>query len=101
MSNGPFNAVAWFSDKLLLNAKRHGDGGDSLLVLGTDNSWSRFAPLFGSRNRRLDVSTDGDYRGGDTRTTAACHMYDRGLHEVNFIYGYEGASRIPRRPSVP
>jgi hypothetical protein len=93
LSNGPFNATAWFSNRLLLNAKRQGDGGDSLIVLESDNTWSRFDPLFGIRNVKIDVSANGDIVVVTHDNSA--HAYDQDLSEITEIYAYAGASANP------
>ncbi|MEZ4739233.1 MAG: T9SS type A sorting domain-containing protein [Flavobacteriales bacterium] len=93
LSNGNYNTVAWFGDRLFLNAKRPGDGGDSLIVLGTDNTWSRFQPLFGLRNSYLSVSADQEILV--VTHDNSVHAYNLALDEITLIYAYEGVSAAP------
>ncbi len=82
LAAGPFNAVATLGERILLNGQRPDAGGDSLLVLETNGSWTRFAPLYGRRNRNLNISTNGQFvvipHDGDI------HTYDQQLAEVGF-----------------
>ncbi|MBL7951350.1 MAG: hypothetical protein JNM62_06480 [Flavobacteriales bacterium] len=89
LSNGPFNCVTTFGGRLLLNAQRtSGSGGDTLLVLEQNDTWTRFTPLYDRVNRDMKVSADGLFvvipHGGDI------HVYDQQLVEIGFIYGYLG-----------
>lgn len=92
LAAGPFNAVAHFGDRILLNAQRTA-GGDTLLVLGSDDTWTRFEPLFGRANRGLAVSADGQRvviaHDGDI------HTYNASLNEISYIYGYAGGPAAP------
>lgn len=94
LSSGPFNAVASFGDKLVLNAPR-ATGGDSLLILGADGSWTRFEPLFGKANRSVVVSGDGQ------RLTVAnaseVHVYDPGLQLVHHVWDLQGQYISPQQ----
>ncbi len=94
MINGPFNAVASFSGKLLLNYRALANNADTLLVLGQDNMFERFTPLYGRQNRGLSVSPNGQFvvipHEGDI------HRYDQDLNEHIFQYGYAGGFCSPR-----
>lgn len=92
LAGGPFNAVAAFGDKLLLNAPR-ANGGDSMLVLGPDGLWTRFAPLFGRNNRGFGVSPNG--QAVVIAHTENIHVYDQGLSEVRYFGDFDG---LPMRP---
>lgn len=94
LAPGPFNAVAAFGGKLLLNAPR-ASGGDSLLVLEPSGVWSRFAPLFGKVNRNLSVSQDGQYVVIPHENEV--HAYDQGLQEVSYLNDYQGTPLSPRQ----
>ena len=61
MVNGPFNAVASIGDQLLVNYRAQAPNADTLLVLGQDNVFQRFEPLYGRTNRRLNTSPDGQF----------------------------------------
>ena len=93
LAAGPFNAVATLGERILLNGQRPDAGGDSLLVLETNGSWTRFAPLYGRRNRNLNISTNGQFvvipHDGDI------HTYDQQLAEVGFSYGYASTGASP------
>lgn len=87
---GPFNSVVHFGDRILLNWERPtGSGGDTLLILETNDTWSRFAPLYDRVNRDMMVSGDGSSvaipHGGDI------HIYDQQMTEVAFAYSYLGS----------
>lgn len=87
LSNGPFNAIAHFGGRIVVNFQRtSGSGGDTLLVLGNDDSWTRFVPLYDRVNRDMTVSPDGQLlvipHGGDI------HLYDQQMVEAGFIYSY-------------
>ncbi len=93
LAGGPFNAVAVLGDRLLLNAQRPANTGDTLLVLEQEGTWSRFEPLFGRVNRRLDVSRDGQY-------VVVSHLFDllafdQSLAQAGQVYGYEGFGARP------
>lgn len=92
LASGPFNSVALIGDRVLLNAQR-ATGGDSLLVLGPDGTWSRFAPLFGKVNRTLSVSRDGQRIVIPHEQDA--HVYDQALQEVSYV------SNFGERPIAP
>ncbi len=93
MVNGPFSHTVRLGDRLLLNWRASSGERDTLLVLGTDNTWSRFNPLFGRKNRGLDLSRDGQFVVIPHEYDI--HMYDLGLNEVNFIYGYANGPAYP------
>lgn len=87
LSNGPFNAVVRFGDRLLVNAQRvSGSGGDTLLVLGPDQEWVRFAPLYDRVNRDMKVSLGGQYVAIPHANDL--HVYDQQLNEVGYIHSY-------------
>lgn len=92
VAQGPFNAVAAFGDKLLLNARRN-TGGDSLLVLGADGAWSRFEPLYGRINRALSVTTDGRYVVIPHEHDV--HGYDLDMGDVAFFNQSNGMGLHP------
>lgn len=93
VADGPFNTMASFGDRLLLNYQGSQNSLDTLLMLGPDNTWQRFAPLYGRTNRKLEVSTDGAFVV--IPHSADIHMYDLGMNEVNFIFGYVGGFANP------
>lgn len=93
LASGPFNAVAHFGTRVVLNAQRSGTGGDSLLVLEESGSWTRFAPLFGRVNRNLNVSADGQFLV--IPHDQDIHTYDQQLTEVGFINANAGIGVSP------
>ncbi len=93
IAGGPFTSISTFADKLLLNYRGSQVALDTLLMLGTDNAWQRFAPLYGRVNRRLDVSTDGAFVV--IPHNSDIHMYDQAMNEVSFIFGYVGGFANP------
>lgn len=93
LAAGPFNAAAVLGDRLLLNAQRSPATGDTLLVLEQDGTWSRFSPLFGLINRKLDVTPDGQYVVVPHQNDI--HAYDQSLVQVGNVYGYEGFASRP------
>ena len=94
LASGPFNAVAAFGDKLLLNAQRAA-GGDSLLVLGPDGLWSRFEPLFGRINKGFAVSGSGQLVA--IPHDLNIHVYDVNLAEVRYFGDFEGQTMMPQQ----
>lgn len=94
LSPGPFNAVAVIGAHMLLNAQRN-SGGDSLLVLAPDGTWSRFAPLFGKVNRGLSVSSDGQVVVVPHEQDL--HVYDQQLQEVSYVSNFEGQQLAPQQ----
>lgn len=94
LASGPFNAVVAFGDKLLLNAPR-ATGGDSLLILEPDGSWSRFEPLFGKVNRSLSVSANGQVL--TVANASEVHVYDQSLQQVNHASDFQGVYISPQQ----
>ena len=94
LASGPFNAVAVIGDKVLLNAPRS-TGGDSLLVLGPEGTWSRFAPLFGKVNRSMSVSRDGQTL--TIAQTDEVHVYDAALEQTGYVFDFEGQRLAPNQ----
>jgi hypothetical protein len=94
MVNGPFNAVASIGGKLLLNYRASAANADTLLVLGADDQFERFTPLYGRRNIRLNTTPDGTAivipHQGDI------HRYDQDLVEQAFQYAYANNFCSPR-----
>ncbi|TXI76777.1 MAG: hypothetical protein E6Q44_14925 [Flavobacteriales bacterium] len=94
LASGPFNGVAVFGDRLMLNAPR-ATGGDSLLVLEPDGQWSRFAPLFGKVNRSLHVSADGQRLA--VATASEVFVYDTDMQQVNHVGEVQGQGISPQQ----
>lgn len=93
LASGPFNAVAAFGSKVVLNAQRNTTEGDSLLILEPNGSWSRFSPLFGRINRNLNVSSDGQVLVIPHESTI--DSYDQQMNGIGTIYGYNGFDSSP------
>lgn len=92
LAQGPFNAVAAFGDDLLLNARRD-SGGDTLLILGADGTWSRFAPLFIKGNHALSVTADGRHVVIPHENDV--HVFGLGMEEVGYFNRYDGRNLVP------
>ena len=93
LASGPFNAVAAFGSRLVLNAQRNATDGDSLLVLEENGTWTRFAPLFGRINRNLNVSLDGQVLV--IPHDSNLDSYDQQMTGLGTIYGYNGYDASP------
>ncbi len=94
VAGGPFNSIARFGDRILLNAERtSGTGGDTLLILEPNNTWTRFAPLFDRINRGISVSADGQYVVIPHRSDL--HVYDDQMVEVGFVSWYQDQPSNP------
>lgn len=94
LAPGPFNAVATIGDKVLLNAPRN-TGGDTLLVLGPDGIWSRFAPLFTKINRSLKVSANG--QSVTIAHENEVNVFDADLQGIDYHGGFEGSPLTPQQ----
>lgn len=94
LAQGPFNAVADFGGRLLLNASR-ASGGDSLLLLGSDGAWSRSSFNDGRVNHALNITRDGRYvvipHADDV------HVYDTDMSEVDYASDVEGVRLVPQQ----
>lgn len=95
LDDGPFNAVVRLGDRLLLNAVVSGEGGDTLLVLEQDNTWSRDASSFGQVTRNMAVSTDGQYVVLSHFTDI--RVLDQQLQEQTRIYSIDGKYTKPQQ----
>jgi hypothetical protein len=93
MANGPFNAVARFGDRILLNYRSALPEADTLLILDQGNSFQRFSPLYGRRNLNLNPSADGQFM--IIPHAIDIHRYDLDMTEVTFQYAYAGAVAFP------
>ncbi|HRO97990.1 MAG TPA: hypothetical protein PLN54_00990 [Flavobacteriales bacterium] len=93
MANGPFSHTVLLGDQLLLNWRASTGERDTLLLLGTANTWSKFEPLYGRKNRGLDLSSDGQFVVIPHEYDI--HMYQQGMSEVTFIFGYDGGPAFP------
>jgi hypothetical protein len=95
ISQGPFNAVVRFNDRMLLNYKRNVANSDTLLVLQEDNSWQRVQSLYGRENISVRVSHDQQFlvvtHPGDVQ------LLDQGFQEVNYAYGYTPQGSSPNQ----
>ncbi|MGV3636939.1 MAG: two-component regulator propeller domain-containing protein [Flavobacteriales bacterium] len=94
LAGGPFNSVAVIGDKILVNAPRS-TGGDSLLVLGPEGTWSRFAPLFGKVNRSMSVSADGQVL--TIAQSDEVHVYNAGLEQIGYLFDFDGQRLAPNQ----
>ncbi len=61
VAEGPFDGLASFQGRLLLNYKSTQGTRDTLLILTPENQWQRFQPFFDRGNRSLEVSADGQH----------------------------------------
>jgi len=95
LASGPFNAVAAFGERLLLNTTQPGNGGDSLLVLEPLGTWSRLPAVFGEVNRSITVSTDGQIAAVAHNT--GVRVFDQQLQEVGLIYAVSGTGVLPNQ----
>lgn len=94
LSAGPFNSVVVIGDKVLVNAPRS-TGGDSLLVLGPEDTWSRFAPLFGKVNRSMSVSSDG--QSLTIAQSDEVHVYNAALEQTGYLFDFEDQRLAPNQ----
>lgn len=60
-ANGPFNAVASFGGRLLVNYRAAANEADTLLMLEEGNTFERLPFLFGRMNHKLNVSANGEF----------------------------------------
>lgn len=97
LASGPFNAVAAVGGRLLLNAQR-ATGGDSLLVLSPEGTWSRFQPLFGKTNRGLFVGPDG--QSVVIPHEQDLHIYSADLVETGYLSNFEGLPIGPQQAAT-
>jgi streptogramin lyase len=93
MANGPFNAVAHFGERLLVNYRGAVEETDTLLMLGPSNEFERFSPLYGRMSHTLEVSADGTL-------LVVAHKYDIHRFTLDMVeqvrqYGYAGAGVNP------
>lgn len=58
---GPFDLLASFQGRLLLNYASAQGNRDSLLILTPENTWQRFTPFNDRGTRGIDVSSDGQH----------------------------------------
>ena len=86
MVQGPFDHVVSFGERLLINY-RSATNADTLLMI-TEDAIERFAPHYGSKNRSLRVSADGQ------RLVIArygtLNSYDQAMTELMVHHGYPG-----------
>lgn len=94
MANGPFNTLASFGGRLLVNYRSNLPEGDTLLLV-LNESVERFSPLYGRRNLRMHVSADGQRLIVPHKSDI--HTYDPDLTEIAFQYGYANTFCNPTR----
>ncbi len=85
MANGPFNTLASFGGRVLVNYRSNLPEGDTLLLLN-ESGVERFTPLYGRRNLRMHVSDNGERLIVPHKSDI--HTYDLDLAEISFQYGY-------------
>jgi len=95
LDDGPFNAVVHLGDRLLLNAVVTGTGGDTLLVLGQDNTWSRETSSFGQVTKEMTVTPDGQFVVLSHQTDI--RVLDQQLNEQTLIYSISGKLTKPQQ----
>lgn len=93
MANGPFNAVAHFGERLLVNYRAPVDEADTLLMLGSSNEFERFTPLYGRMSHTLEVSADGGWLVVAHKYDI--HRYTLSMEEQVRQYGYAGGGVNP------
>lgn len=86
MANGPFNAVAHFGERLLVNYRGAQEETDTLLMLGASNEFEWFTPLYGRMNHNLDVSANGEWLVVAHKFDI--HRYTLAMEEQVRQYGY-------------
>ena len=95
LDDGPFSEVVRFGDRLLLSVVIPGTGGDTLLVLGQDNTWSRETSSFGQVIKDMTVTADGQYVVLSHITDI--RVLDQQLNLQTLIYSINGKFTKPQQ----
>lgn len=95
MANGPFDLAATFEGQPFINFRKASDDTDTVLVLRGNNTWERFSPVLGRRNRDMRVSADGQF-------IVFSHEYDiqvfgPGGQFISQTTAYGGNPSVPAR----
>ncbi|MBK9765114.1 MAG: T9SS type A sorting domain-containing protein [Flavobacteriales bacterium] len=95
LDDGPFSEVVRLGDRLLLSVVIPGTGGDTLLVLGQDNTWSRETSSFGQVIKDMTVTADGQYVVLSHITDI--RVLDQQLNPQTLIYSINGKFTKPQQ----
>lgn len=95
MADGPFDLAVTFQGRPIINFRKAQDNQDTLLILGSNDQWERFSPMFGQRNRWVDVSADGELLV--VSHDFYIETYDQNLSFIGSTYGYAGLPCYPSR----
>lgn len=95
MADGPFDLAVTFQGRPIINFRKAQDNQDTLLILGSNDQWERFSPMFGQRNRWVDVSANGELLV--VSHDFYIETYDQNLSFIGSTYGYAGLPCYPSR----
>lgn len=101
VAEGPFDELASFQGRLLLNYKSAQGTRDTLLILSPENTWQRFAPFFDRANTSVDVSRDGQYvlvAHGNNLDVYGANLFDEAPGSLFYVDWYPDLN-TPARPA--
>ena len=93
MAEGPFNAVAWFNDRILVNYDHEDMDADTVLILQPEGTWAHLTELFGRETKKFNLTDDGNWLVTVHRNDVS--VLDTTISIANQAYNYVPTGASP------